>query len=150
MSHFFAFESELERSLQCIPMVVRLKLDRCGVKLSLSKWNRFPEGNRRNLLQAPCKDPVEVARYREALCQLLHDTVGRAPQLMPVAERRPWDDADIPCRVVDKTLEMGLNALTPAQWRGLSTLQRFALVKLARAARDNRNFAPALREFGLL
>jgi hypothetical protein len=150
MSPFFAFESELERSLQFIPMAVRLKLDRCGVKLSLSEWSRFPEGNRRNLLQAPCNDPAEVARYRQALCRLIQDAVGGEPQLIPVAEHQPWDDADVPGQVANKTAEMGINPPTSAQWHRLTTLQRFALVKLTRDANDHRNFVPALREFGLI
>jgi len=36
MSYFFRFESEQERSLALIPMLVRMKLDASGVKLSLA------------------------------------------------------------------------------------------------------------------
>ena len=150
MSPFLAFESELERSLKCIPMAVRLKLDQCGIKLSLSDWNQFPEGNRRNLLQARCDEPRQVTRYREALCRLIQVTLGGDPQLIAVPEIPPWDDAVIPTQVTDKFTQMGVNLPTPTQWRALNTLQRFALVKLTRSAHENHNLIPALREFGLL
>lgn len=149
-SFFFGFESELERSLTLIPMAVRFKLDRCGVKLSLAEWNQLPEAIRRKLLRAPCDDLAEVAHYRSALQRLIQDTVGAEPQLIPVAANPPWEGTEIPRQVADKSLEMGLNSPTVAQWRGLSTLQRFALVKVTRAADDNPNFIPALREFGLI
>lgn len=35
---FFAFESDFVDSLRCIPMVVRYKLDTCGIKLKLPEW----------------------------------------------------------------------------------------------------------------
>jgi hypothetical protein len=39
---------------------------------------------------------------------------------------------------------------TTEQWRRLTDLRRFTLVKLSRDNHDNVNFVPALREFGLL
>lgn len=38
---FFQFESDFVATLRCIPMIVRFKLDLCGVKLSLKAWSRF-------------------------------------------------------------------------------------------------------------
>jgi hypothetical protein len=37
----FEFELDFVRTLRCVPMIVRFKLDTCGVKLSLTHWNRF-------------------------------------------------------------------------------------------------------------
>ncbi|GCD54512.1 hypothetical protein NBRC3188_3209 [Acetobacter pasteurianus NBRC 3188] len=37
----FNFEMDFATSLRCIPMIVRMKLDLCGVKLSLRQWCRF-------------------------------------------------------------------------------------------------------------
>lgn len=46
--------------------------------------------------------------------------------------------------------QIGVPAPTDAQWRDLSDLQRFTLIKLTRAGHDNDNFYPALVEFGLV
>ena len=37
----FDFEADFAHGLRCIPMVVRLKLDRCLIRLSLKQWSRF-------------------------------------------------------------------------------------------------------------
>jgi hypothetical protein len=39
-------------------------------------------------------------------------------------------------------------AVTEDVWRGLSELQRYALIKLTRDKHENANFVPALIEFG--
>jgi hypothetical protein len=148
MSYFFAFESDMERSLRCIPMAVRLKLDKCGVKLSLAQWNELPESDRRALLQLPCESSAETVDYRQALCRVIKEVTGDDPHLINVSPL--WDGAEIPDQVAERAMHLGIRTPSSAQWRGLSTLQRFALVKLTRAAHDNRNFIPALREFGLL
>ncbi len=150
MSGFFAFESDMERSLGCIPMSVRLKLDRCGIKVSLAQWNQFPLDTRYELLHARCENLRDVAHYRDALCRLIQNIIGDEPKLIPVAQKAPWDEADIPHQVVDKAVELGIHPPTVAQWRSLATLQRYALIKLTRAGHESHNFIPALREFRLL
>ena len=62
----------------------------------------------------------------------------------------PWDDPDIPNQVTRKASEFGAVPPTPSQWRALTPLQRFALIKLSRDGEHGRNFMPALREFELL
>jgi hypothetical protein len=37
----FDFERDFAGSLRCIPMIVRFKLDQCGVKLSLRQWSQL-------------------------------------------------------------------------------------------------------------
>ena len=58
--HLFAFESDFVATLRCVPMAVRLKLDRCEIKLSLRQWSRFTPEDRRRLLAAPCRTPTDV------------------------------------------------------------------------------------------
>jgi len=41
------------------------------------------------------------------------------------------------------------SVLHPEQWRELSILQRFALIKLCRPGHENKNFPIAMKEFGL-
>jgi hypothetical protein len=44
---------------------------------------------------------------------------------------------------------MGVDLHTQ-QWSQLTPLQRFALMKLSRKGHENKNFYPALQEFGLV
>jgi hypothetical protein len=150
-TELFAFEQDFVATLRCIPMAVRLKLDVSGIKLSLRQWSRFTVGDRRALLQVPCRRLGEVAAYRAALVDLV---VQRAHELAkPLAETPcgQWDErSHLPTRVVEFAAGLGLRAPTIRQWAGLTRLQRFTLIKLTRDSHDNVNFAPAMREFGLL
>ena len=55
----FAFESDFVASLRCIPMAVRLKLDLCGIKLTLRQWSRFTRSDREALIAMPCRSRAE-------------------------------------------------------------------------------------------
>ncbi|MGA9379085.1 MAG: nitrate reductase associated protein, partial [Phormidium sp.] len=50
----FQFEADFVNNLRCIPMVVRYKLDTCGIKLKLSHWNHFNLAEREALVDLPC------------------------------------------------------------------------------------------------
>ena len=53
----------MEASLTYVPMAVRFKLDKCGIKLSLAHWSQLPERERRKLLKAPCANSSDIASY---------------------------------------------------------------------------------------
>jgi hypothetical protein len=40
--------------------------------------------------------------------------------------------------------------ISDAQWQQLKPVRRFALIKLSRPGHENKNFKPALKEFGLV
>ena len=63
----FAFEADFASDLRCIPMVVRFKLDRAGIKLSLRQWTRIGPSKRQALAAIPCNTLHEVAVYRRTL-----------------------------------------------------------------------------------
>ncbi|HEY8616106.1 nitrate reductase associated protein [Phenylobacterium sp.] len=152
MSHaeLFAFEQDFVASLRCIPMAVRFKLDRVGIKLTLRQWSRFTRADRQALLQAPCATDAEAAAWRDHLEDLV--TARAAQQAGALAEPPcgSWRAPAPPEQVLRHAASLGLRPPTPAAWAGLPELRRFALVKLSRDNHDNVNFAPALREFGLL
>jgi hypothetical protein len=50
VSGLFRFEDEFGDGLRCVPMAVRIRLDRAGVKLDLKAWVKFTEDERRGLL----------------------------------------------------------------------------------------------------
>lgn len=145
----FGFESEPEANLTYIPMAVRFKFDKCGIKLSLAAWQLLPEDRRRDLLHAPCQNEGEIASYRAILCALIKEFTGDEPPSIPTAVHPPWAASAIPEQITRATTAMGFSAPSSAQWCQLTPLQRFALVKLSREEREYRNLGPALREFGL-
>lgn len=144
----FLFESDFVESLRCIPMSVRLKLDLAGVKLKLSEWSRLGRIERSALLSGPCASPEEIETWKGLVSVLVESACGASPTLMPPADP-VWEAArDTPDQVKEKAASLGL-ALESDDWKSLSPLQRFALIKLSRPGHENMNFAPACREFGL-
>lgn len=144
----FNFEMDFATSLRCIPMIVRMKLDLCGVKLSLRQWCRFTRQEREILVIQSVTTLAEEEGYREFLLHLIKTRTGEEPKLLPSAKTEPWQLLhSVPEVIKLKAKEKGLQAPTPDQWQHLSPLQRFALLKLTRSGHENQNFAPALKEF---
>jgi hypothetical protein len=146
---FFEFESDFVDSLRCIPMQVRYKLDTCGIKLKLPQWSQFDQDERSQLTQRPCQTPEDVQAYRTWLAQLIRDRCHVAAKDLPIDPQPEWlNTTAIPTEVEEKAREAGVS-ITPEQWATLMPLQRFALIKLSRSNHENKNFFPALQEFGL-
>lgn len=146
----FGFEAEFASDLRCIPMVVRFKLDRCGIKLSLKHWSRIGGAQRFALADRPCDTAEEVSAYRAELLRLIAGCRAGEAVFLPVDAAPAWADrACVPERIVEMIRALDLPRLSPIAWAGLSTLQRFALLKLTRPGHDNENFLPAIHEFGL-
>jgi hypothetical protein len=146
----FQFEEEFADSLHCIPMAVRYKLDRCGIKLKLTHWNRFSQEERQVLLALPGESSQDCDRFRDFLQTLVTEKTGAVAPELAIDPHPPWlNGTDIPEGVQDKASEFK-RQLTPEQWQKLQPLQRFALIKLSRSSHENQNFLPALREFKLI
>jgi hypothetical protein len=147
MPVFFQFESDFVESLRCIPMAVRYKLDTCGIKLKLEQWNRFSEEDRQLLVVGACDTSEETAFYRQALSDLIWQRTQTVASDLPVEAHPDWmEEGHIPLSVLEKAESIGVS-LNVEQWRSLTPLQRFALIKLSRSSHENRNFGPALKEF---
>jgi len=150
-SELFAFEDDFVASLRCIPMAVRLRLDRSLIKLTLRQWSRLTIEDRRALLDAPCSSAAEVERYRALLSAQVGLRCGESCRPLAEAPVPLWEARDrTPSAVADFARSVDVTPPSNGQWRGLSELQRFALLKLSRDNHDNVNFIPAMREFGLL
>lgn len=145
--NFFQFEAEFIESMHCIPMIVRLKLDTCGVKLKLAHWNKFEKSERQTLVEMSCNTTEEATAYREFLQNLILQKTGNTAQELAIAAHPPWlDETTIPEDLQRKATEFQAD-LTLSQWQKLTPLQRFALVKLSRPSHESKNFLPALKEF---
>lgn len=145
----FGFESDFVASLRCIPMAVRYRLDLSGVKLRLNEWAKLSLADKQEFLEKPVSNREEVEAYRHALSVRVAAASGTAPSLLVDPPDALWDSASVPDQVRDKAAAENV-PLSDTAWRSLSTLQRFALLKLSRPGHENRNFLPAIREFGLL
>ena len=147
----FAFEDDFVASLRCIPMAVRLKLDRCGIKLSLRQWSRFTREERRELLDTPCRSAVEISAFRDRLVRLVTLRAQEAAKPLADPPAALWEAAgETPLVVAAYARAVGVASPNANQWTQLTELQRFALIKLTRDNHDNINFIPAMREFGLV
>jgi hypothetical protein len=146
---FFNFEADFVDSLRCIPMQVRYKLDTCGIKLKLQQWHQFTDRDRQILVEMPCDTDPEIQAYQECLCDLIRDRTGEVAKELPIDPDPSWlQDDRIPPDILEKTQICSVT-LTIEQWANLTTLQRFVLLKLSRPSHENKNFLPALEEFGL-
>lgn len=149
MTQFFEFESDFVESLRCIPMQIRLKLDTCGIKLKLPQWNQFTQSDRQTLVELPCETEDEIQVYRKTLQQLVRDRTEATASELPIEPSPAWlNTTQIPDSVQAKASEVNVH-LSLSDWAGLTPLQRFALIKLSQSGHENRNFLPALKEFGL-
>jgi hypothetical protein len=147
---YFKFEEDfVEDNVRCIPMIVRFKLDACGIKLKLTEWCKMSTEHRMCLADLPCESIVEVAAYREYLCQLIKSITNQNATDLKIDQNPPWAQlGEIPAILIEKVRELNLS-LSLAQWKGLDSLQRFALLKLSAASHESKNFPKALKEFNL-
>lgn len=150
MAQFFQFEADFVDSLRCIPMQMRLKLDLAGVKLQLSHWNHLSPAARQQLVEAPYITTAELQNFKTLIYQLIEEQGGDRPNSLPIDPTPAWENlTQIPETVQQQARSYNLD-LSLDQWAHLSSLQRFALIKLSRSNHENKNFLPALQEFQLI
>jgi hypothetical protein len=147
----FAFERDASGSLRCIPMVVRFKLDRVGVKLALQQWRQLKRAERARLVLQPCASYEEVSAYRARLIANLLAQNAQLPELFSPDPSPDWSRLEVVAdSVAAWCVGLGLSPPGAACWARLSPLQRFTLTKLSRSGHKNDNFLGAMVEFGLL
>ena len=145
---YFNFEEDfVEKNIRCIPMIVRFKLDACGIKLKLAEWSKMNAEEREDLAMAACETPEGIAHYRDKLTRLVFERTGNAVTSIPVPDHPPWSRTDeIPYTIREKLQETSFD-LSLSQWQQLTHLQRFALLKLSYPGHENKNFPRAMVEF---
>jgi hypothetical protein len=148
--NYFTFEADfVEDNVRCIPMIVRFKLDACGIKLKLKEWSKMTTQERENLATLSCETDQEIADYKIYLVDIIKKHTGESGTEIPVMVNPPWTRVDeIPYPLQEKLKEFNW-AISIAQWFRLSELQRFALLKLSYPGHENKNFPKAMREFNL-
>jgi hypothetical protein len=146
----FAFEGDIHDSLQCVPLSVRRKLDRAGLKISLEGWQRLLRAERLALCHLPVDSDHEIDVYREALrgfCERASVPLKRLEDAN--ASSRTWNDPRVPASIAARVTELGAS-LTDRAWHSLDEESRYALLKLAPPERNPEKVRALLVELGLL
>ncbi len=148
---YFDFEEDfVEKGIRCIPMIVRFKLDKTGIKLQLAEWNKFTVAERTELATKMCNDKDDINRYRHYTTELIKKYTGNEPTPLVVEVRPLWNELnEVPPLLIQKASEFTCD-ISVDQWKKLSDLQRFALLKLCRPGHENKNFKKAVKEFDLV
>ncbi|MDX2047096.1 MAG: nitrate reductase associated protein [Chitinophagaceae bacterium] len=148
---FFLFEEDfVEENVRCIPMIVRFKLDACGIKLKLAEWVKFKPEEKEQLAVQSCGTKEETAAYKKYLQGLILKRTGNKATNLQTDEHPAWAELkSIIPELEEKAKEFGWKISTE-QWMGLTSLQRFALLKLCRPGHENKNFPKAMKEFNLV
>jgi len=147
---YFRFEEDfIEDNLRCIPMIVRMKLDLIGIKLSLKLWSRLNVEERSLLAVTPCATKTEIEEYRNSVIGIIRKDPEEPISTLNTADNANWQQSiNIPVDVKTKCDQFNSD-IALYQWQALTTLQRFALIKLSRPGHESKNFEKALIEFGL-
>jgi hypothetical protein len=147
---YFEFEDDfVEEGIRCIPMIVRFKLDKAGIKLKLAEWAKFSDHEKSELASLACESEAQIANYHNKVAFLVKRLAGKDATLLSIVKQPEWKSSTVPPELNRKAIELGVRIGTE-QWNRLTTLQRFALIKLCRPGHENRNFPIALKEFGLM
>lgn len=152
MDYFlFQFEQDKYYPLRRFPMVMRLKLDLCGIKMSISDWAKFSRPDREALAAMPYETQEQLDACRLRMKELIAAIDGESTETDPVARPAPWEITTVMPESVGRHIaSLGIAPPTLAQWAALSNLQRYALVKQTREGAKNEKLPAILKEFGLV
>jgi len=147
---YFKFEEDfVEENIRCIPMCVRFKLDSCGIKLQLKEWCKMSVAERNNLAEMSCIPDKAIRKYRSYLKHIIFSHTGKEATELLIEQNPAWDNVyEIPQLLAERLKEFGWT-VSLWQWKKLSDLQRFVLMKLCKPGHENKNFPRAIKEFGL-
>lgn len=145
----FKFEDEMHESLQCVPMAVRRKLDRVGLKIGLEQWKSLDHGERLAICQFPVNSAEECDGLAVFIREAMQRRFGVEPKALTDAQRASAEPpASPPDRVVKHARAAGFD-LSAAAWTRLDADERFALMKMGDADTPSHNLAAALKELSV-
>jgi putative acetyltransferase len=88
---YFLFEEEfIEENVRCIPMIVRFKMDKAGIKLKLAEWCRFPVNERIALAKKSCNNDDETREYNRYLTGLIKTYTGNEATAIDIDKHPAW------------------------------------------------------------
>src|SRR5260370_36038862 len=87
MMRQFKFEDEIHRTLSCVPMAVRRKLDKVGVKIGLDQWQALGRGERLAICHLPARTVDECDAMRVFIEEAVANRGAGATKPLPDAMR---------------------------------------------------------------
>ena len=148
---YFRFEQDfVEENIRCIPMIVRFKLDACGIKLQLKEWCKFSIDERNELGERECNNSLDLQLYRNYLQKLVYTCTGKEATNLLIDINPEWAILNTIPLAIEQELLRYNSTISLHQWKSLGDLKRFVLMKLSKPGHENRNFPVALKEFGLV
>jgi hypothetical protein len=142
----FRFEGEIYNSLNCLPMAVRRKMDRAGIKMSLLQWQQLTRPERLAICHLPADTDEETEAMRSFVNEAVIARSGSAPGELSAEKRNVAEPPVVPpARLVERARGFGFD-LAQADWDGLDDDARYALVKLGDGAEPGLNLEAALTE----
>ncbi len=139
----FHFEDDIYCTLECVPMTVRRKLDRIGLKVHLAQWQGLGPGERLAICHLPAEQPDETEALRTFIIEAVKRTSGEEPRDLTPEQRQSWQPPEkVPPALVADAAAAGA-VLTQAMWDRLDGDERYMLTKLEKRG---SKLAIALRE----
>src|SRR5215469_1087502 len=130
MFRHFHFEEDIYCTLDCVPMTVRRKLDRIGLKVHLAQWQGLGQGERLAVCHLPAEQSDECEALRTFIVEAVKRTSGVEPNELPPEQRLGAEPPkEVPARLVADAVAGGA-VLTQAMWERLDEDERYMLTKL--------------------
>ena len=147
---YFNFEEDfVEKNIRCIPMIVRFKMDKAGIKLKLAEWSIFSVEERIQLAMMPCNIKGDAKLYHDFLAGLIKHYTDKEATILAIDQYPLWIEGnDVPGILLERLQSFNWD-IPGQQWSELTNLQRFALLKLCKPGHESKNFPRAMKEFGL-
>jgi hypothetical protein len=143
----FKFEDEMHESLQCVPMAVRRKLDRVGLKVGLESWKSLDRGERLAICHLPTNSPDECDALAVFIREAMLRRYGVEPKSLTETQRAGAEPPSTPPEtLVTRARDAGFN-LNDTVWSRLDGDERFALIKMGADSKPSHNLGAALKEF---
>jgi hypothetical protein len=143
----FQFEADIYETLNCVPMAVRRKLDRVGLKVGLDQWQSLSRAERLAICYMPAFSHDEREALRAVLVAAAMARFGCVPKELPVAAREEADPpSSVPLLLAARSKDAGYD-LEDEVWRSLDEDERYALLKLGNGKMVSHNLPKALAEF---
>jgi hypothetical protein len=142
----FQFESDIYETLNCVPMAVRRKLDRVGLKVGLDQWQSLSRAERLAICYMPAFSHDECEALREGLVEAAKARFGCLPkELSEAAREEASPPRSVPILLATRSEAAGYD-LAEA-WQSLDEDERYALLKLGNGKTASHNLPVALAEF---
>ncbi|MBF6570094.1 MAG: hypothetical protein IVW54_14590 [Candidatus Binataceae bacterium] len=147
MMRRFQYEAEIYQSFYCVPMAVRRKLDRVGIKVGLKQWQTLGRGERLAICHLPADSDEEVETLKLFIREAVQSKSGEEPKSLPESDRIAADPpSDPPASLIQNLSSIGIT-LDRQRWDRLDPDERYALVKLGAGKEFSHNLKAAAAEF---